>query len=345
MSRVLIFGGTGSLGKKLIERMFPDNEAVAVFSRDEAKHWTIKNEFSTSNFTSRLDRLKFFVGDVRDPSRIRDVLRQYRPETIIIAAALKQVDTCELSPSESVQTNLIGTQNIISAVNDVPGSLTSVLFVSTDKACSPVNVYGMCKAISERIVTSQTYVGHRDIKFMAVRYGNVLESRGSIIPLFTYQGEHSESLTVTDPDMTRFVMTLDDSVNLILETLRHGRSGETWVPVLPAMRIGSLANIFSKLYRKPCKIIGPRPGEKKHEDLINESESIRTYRSKDKQHYIIGPSFGAVQNEDTLQPFTYSSNIDVLHEDALFEHLTKLAILNRPLHTFRGRTIEEINER
>lgn len=336
--RYLIFGGTGSLGIKLIDRLLPDNE-VAVYSRDEAKHWTRKNELSSGPLATRLGDMRFYVGDVRDPMRVRDVIRQYQPETIIIAAALKQVDTCELSPSESVLTNLIGTQNIIAAVNSCRGGiLNEVLFVSTDKACSPVNVYGMCKAISERVVTSQVQTGCSTVKYLAVRYGNVMESRGSIIPLFKYQGMYGTQLTVTDPEMTRFLMTLDDSVDLIQRAIQHGKSGETWIPRLPSMRVGDLAQIFAEKYNKPIKLIGLRPGEKKHEDLINESESIRTRLTKDGKNYVIGPAFNAGRG----QPFTYTSADDVMYPDMLRKHLDRLGIIDAALNKFKGLLIEEI---
>ena len=333
MSRYLIFGGTGSLGKKLIDRLLPKND-VAVYSRDEAKHWTIRNELSSHE---KKDHLTFFVGDIRDPHRVADVIRQYRPQIIIVAAALKQVDTCELSPSESVATNLLGTQNVVAAVNELShGAPEAVLFVSTDKACSPVNVYGMCKAISERVVTSQARTGANHVRFLAVRYGNVLESRGSIIPLFKHQAAHAEFLTVTDPDMTRFVMTLDDSVDLILRALRDGESGTTWIPILPAMRIGDLAEIFSQQTGKRIKVIGLRPGEKQHEDLINESESVRT--TKLIKYYMIGPAFEAGSGER----FTYTSADEVMSKEELREHLTRLNIIDRPLSEFKGLAIEEI---
>lgn len=335
MSRYLIIGGTGSLGKKLIDRLLPQSD-VAVYSRDEAKHWTILNELTGRKAGGSL---QFFVGDIRDIGRLKDVIRLSRPHYIIIAAALKQVDTCELSPGESVSTNLIGTQNVINAINDLePSDLDAVLFVSTDKACSPVNVYGMCKAVSERIVTSQARTGHPRIRYLAVRYGNVLESRGSIIPLFKHQVEHAEFLTVTDPDMTRFVMTLDDSVDLILATFRNSESGMTWIPRLPAMRIGDLAEIFSERFNKPIKVIGRRPGEKAHEDLVNESESVRT--SDFNEHFIIGPAFST--GLSTNKRFTYSSSNDVMSKEQLLAHLSKLGIIDRPLAEFTGRAIEEI---
>lgn len=345
MSKILIFGGTGSLGRKLIERLLPTNE-IAVYSRDEAKHWTLRNEFISGPLGPRLNSLRFYVGDVRDPARVRDVIRQYNADTIIIAAALKQVDTCELSPSESVQTNLLGTQNVVNAVNESLSPPLKVLFVSTDKACSPVNVYGMCKAISERVVTSQAGgigassipSGVLGVKYLAVRYGNVLESRGSIIPLFKYQGEHGTCLTITDPEMTRFLMTLDDSVDLINKALEHGANGETWIPRLPAMKIGDLAQIFSEKYNKEIKVIGLRPGEKKHEDLINESESVRTRLSEDGLNYVIGPAF----NAGSGPRFTYSSDDDVMTKVDLEKYLNELNILDAPLAQFKGLTIEEI---
>jgi FlaA1/EpsC-like NDP-sugar epimerase len=337
MSRYLIFGGTGSLGKKLIERLAPTGH-VSVYSRDEAKHWTIVNEFNhLTQPTNR--RLDFYVGDIRDVKRIKDVIRQVRPKTIIIAAALKQVDTCELSPSESILTNLVGTQNVIDVINDVnPLCVSSVLFVSTDKACAPVNVYGMCKAMSERIVTSQVRTGIKHINYLAVRYGNVLESRGSIIPLFKYQAEHSEFLTVTDPNMTRFVMTLDDSVDLIVQTLSNGASGQTWIPRLPAMKIGDLAEIFAERSGKKIKIVGSRPGEKMHEDLINESESVRTHVSVSGEHYIIEPAFVT----GSEKPFSYTSADTVMSKQQLQEHLSHLGVIDKPLNEFHGLNIEEI---
>lgn len=323
----------------MIERLLPHND-VAVYSRDEAKHWTIRNELVSTPLVERLERLKFFVGDVRDLSRVADVIRQHKPNTVIIAAALKQVDTCELSPSESVATNLIGTQNVIEAINTAPphvvSLLQSVLFVSTDKACSPVNVYGACKALSERLVTSQARTGISSVRYVVVRYGNVLESRGSIIPLFKHQAAHAQHLTVTDPDMTRFVMTLDDSVDLIERALKDGESGVTWIPRLPSMRIGDLAEIFSERSGKPVRVIGLRPGEKKHEDLINESESART--TLFGQHYLIGPAFEAGSGPR----FTYTSADQVMTKEQLCRHLAQLGILDAPLDRFKGLSIEEI---
>lgn len=336
--KYLIIGGTGSLGKKLIERLLPTDDVI-VYSRDEAKHFTIRNELANHpNFKN----LSFYVGDVRDTERLKNAMRHTRPTIIIVAAALKQVDTCELSPSESIATNLSGTQNVIDAINDVylPGEngLHSILFVSTDKACAPVNVYGMCKAISERVVTSQSLPSKLNIKYLCVRYGNVLESRGSIIPLFKYQAENSEFLTVTDPDMTRFLMTLDNSVDLILHALKNGQSGETWIPMLPSMKIGDLADLFSEISGKPIKLVGLRPGEKKHEDLVNESESVRTVILEN--HYVIKPAYKA--SFGSGNSFDYTSADNVMTKQQLQEHLTSLGIFNKSLDQFTGVSIEEV---
>jgi UDP-N-acetylglucosamine 4,6-dehydratase len=337
MSKYLIFGGTGSLGKKLIERFSTDNE-LSIYSRDEMKHWTCKNDLQNRR---NIIQPKFYVGDIRDQSRVRDVLQLVKPNIIIIAAALKQVDTCELSPDESIQTNLVGTQNIINAIinselTQRDSNIESVLFVSTDKACAPVNVYGMCKALSERVVTSQAQHAIIKTKFLCTRYGNVLESRGSIIPLFKYQAENNQFLTVTDPTMTRFLMTLDDSVDLIENTLAAGKSGETWIPRLPAMMVGDLARIFADRSGKEIKIIGLRPGEKKHEDLINESESVRTEITQ--KHYIINPAY----TPGSKPRFTYSSCDDLLTKDDLHKHLSTLGIIDIPIGNFDGHRIEEI---
>lgn len=337
MARYLIFGGTGSLGKKLIDRLLPADHEVTVYSRDEAKHWAIKNELATH---PNVAKLQFMVGDIRDASRVKEALSRTCPEVVIVAAALKQVDTCELSPVESVKTNMLGTENVVQAINEHilvlrKISIQKVLFVSTDKACAPVNVYGMCKAISERIVTSQAARNLNEPQFLCVRYGNVLESRGSIIPLFKYQAMHNKHLTVTDTEMTRFLMTLDDSVDLIQHALKNGKSGETWIPRLPAMKIGDLAEIFSEDYNKPINVIGLRPGEKQHEDLINESESTRT-KKVGETHYVIGPAFDAGGSDR----FTYSSNHEVMTKEQLRAHLNSLGILDMPLNKFVGPSVD-----
>jgi UDP-glucose 4-epimerase len=328
--KVLVFGGTGSLGKTLIKRLATNNE-VAVFSRDEEKHWTIKNQYKGYN-------LRFFVGDIRDYSRVKDVIDTYLPDDLIIASALKQVDTCELSPAESIKTNILGIQNVVDAVENTTHDGMRVCMVSTDKACSPVNVYGMCKAIAERVVLSRSLHSRKKVKFVATRYGNVLESRGSIIPLFKYQAQTSENLTVTHPDMTRFVMTLDESVDLILHALIEGESGQTWIPKLRSMKIIDIAEIFAERYSRGIKTIGIRPGEKLHESLISHAESIRTVDVGDR--YYIEPAHSTVSEDCKM--FEYTSETGNLSKDKLDKYLESLGIFEKSLSTFIGKSIEEI---
>lgn len=332
--KILIFGGTGSLGQALIQRYAAFNELI-LFSRDEAKHWTLKNNLS-KNFN-----VKFIVGDVRDKNRIQESLMQSMPTIVIMASALKQVDTCELSPYESVQTNLLGTKNIVDSVSTLGNKLKDlkgVLLVSTDKACAPTNVYGMCKAIAERIVTAESKY-QKDIKFICVRYGNVLESRGSIIPLFKHQVLHGDFLTVTHQEMTRFMMTLDQSIDLIQQAIENGSTGEIWIPKIKSMRILDLAEIFSDKFHKPIKVTGIRPGEKLHEDLISAPESIRTRRLVD--NFVIETPFSDFNPANKI--FTYSSNGDILEKKVLSNYLDSIGIFERNMKDFVGRTIEEID--
>ncbi len=311
-NKILIIGGTGSLGQSLIRKLLKSNE-ILIFSRDELKQWTLKNEFKSK-------KIKFFVGDLRDISRVEDVLLNVNPSIIIIAAALKQVDTCEMYPSESIKTNIFGVQNLVDVVERNQSSLDNlkvVTMISTDKSCEPTNVYGMCKSIAERIITSKAQF-HKKIKFVAVRYGNVLESRGSIIPLFRYQAENTNGFTITHPQMTRFIMTLDESIELITQATLNAKSGETWIPDLPSMKVYDLAKMFSSKYKKPIIEIGIRPGEKIHESLISETESFRV--KKNKKYYVIENSISSQINSSKI--YSYSSRDHIL----TFEKLHKLLI-------------------
>lgn len=290
--QLLIFGGAGSLGNALVEyyRGICD---IAVASRDEAKHWELKNKFGTSHKFKTTVQSKTYSGtyegtvrtqlathvcDVRDLARVKQVIRTTNPDYIIIAQALKQIDTCENNPGESIDTNITGIRNILEAIEEhsmFPNSkIHCVCFVSTDKACNPVNVYGMCKSISERLVDSVRRTSK--VKYVTTRYGNVLSTTGSIIPLFLKQAMSPEVLhfTVTDPNMTRFMMQLPESVELIDDAM-HDTSPGIYIPRLDAFRVKDLVVYFSKKYNKPFKIIGARPGEKIHELLFSEEESAR----------------------------------------------------------------------
>ena len=331
--RILIFGGTGSLGKVLIKK-YVDSNVVCVFSRDESKHWTIRNEIDHAN-------LSFVIGDVRDKKRCLEAILTFKPTHIILAAALKHVDVCEKSPMESIFTNIKGISNVVDSVKenlDRFDFLKTVLLVSTDKACSPINVYGMCKALAERTILSASQLNTKT-KFIVVRYGNILESRGSIIPLFKYQSENCSSITITDDRMTRYAMTLNESVELIEAAILEAKNGETWVPKMPSMKIIDLAEIFSETFDKPIKSIGMRPGEKIHEDLINEAESART-RSAGKYLAVLPSS----TTPFTGQQHKMDSSKSLLSKVQLKEYLSTLGILNRPLPSFVGKTIEEIRK-
>jgi UDP-glucose 4-epimerase len=333
--KVFVIGGTGSLGQALVRRLSELNDLI-LFSRDEAKHWTLKNNLQKGQ------NVEFIVGDIRDRNRIKNSLVKSNPEIVIIAAALKQVDTCESSPFESVQTNILGIQNIIDSISsnmEKLSKLKAVLMVSTDKACAPTNVYGMSKAIAERIVTSSnTY--HGGPRFIGVRYGNVLESRGSVIPLFKHQSEHQSVLTVTNKEMTRFIMTLDQSIDLIEATLSKAEHGEIWLPKLKAMRIIDLAEIFASRYNKKIKITGIRPGEKIHEDLISEPESIRV--SFENKYYKMSPILSG-KFDDSGSVFRYSSADGIISKFELEKYMDSLGIFSKPLGEFIGRNIEEID--
>jgi UDP-N-acetylglucosamine 4,6-dehydratase len=335
--RYLIFGGSGSLGTSLIKRLCIDND-VCIYSRDESKHWALKNKFSGKN-------ISFMIGDIRDKDRVAEVISRFKPNVIIIASALKHVDICELSPEESIKTNIIGPQNIANVVEEnshlYSKFLETVLMVSTDKACAPINVYGMCKAIAERVVLEKARnVENNNIKFCAVRYGNVLESRGSIIPLFLYQAKNNECLTVTREDMTRFLMTLNDSVDLILDCIQNAENGELYIPKLKSMRIIDLANIFSKRYNKPVQIVGIRSGEKIHEAMINETESLRTIERNNR--FVVKPIYDTtIYNQNIFQ---FDSSMDVLEINVLEEYLESLGYLSKDLSEFNDTTIDVIRK-
>ena len=331
--RVLIFGGSGSLGYALINRLVASN-SITICSRDEAKHWTIRNQIQSEN-------LHFAIGDVRDAARVSDIIVKSRPNVIIVAAALKQVDTCERYPFESIQTNIVGVKNVTDAVESnlprISGELDCVLLVSTDKACLPVNVYGMCKAVSERVVTSHS-AENSEVRFIGVRYGNVLNSRGSILPLFRYQASHASAFSLTHKEMTRFVITLDESIDLILTAIRDAQNGEIWIPKLHAMRILDLVQIFSERYDKPIEVTGMRPGEKLHESLVSEPESVRV-RDTGK-HYVLKPSYLPVDMDAKI--FEYNSAGFVFEKPELERYLVSIGLLDMSIDEFPGLRIEEI---
>lgn len=276
--RILILGGTGSLGQELLRYLHRRNE-LAVFSRDEEKQWKIQHQFP-------LKQVKCIVGDIRDADSLAAALRDYRPQVVINAAALKQITTCEYHPVESVKTNILGVQNLVDAVIRV-GKVETVVGVSTDKACQPVNVYGMCKAIQERLYVEANL--HTDrTRFVCVRYGNVLESRGSVIPLFKEQIQRGGPVTITLPHMTRFLLSLRQSVKLIMLAHHYGEPGDIWIPKANSATVQAIADALIQGRPIPVKAIGIRPGEKVHETLVSEEEVFRTIEFKSQ--FVIEPT-------------------------------------------------------
>lgn len=305
--RITIIGGTGSLGHSLVDRFQSDNE-IQVVSRDELKQLNMERAFPG---------IHTHLGDMRDHDAICKALRAFDPHIVIVAAALKQIDRCEKLPEECIKTNIQGIQNCLDAceyMHRLNGTLESALLVSTDKACEPTNVYGMSKSVAERMVVNKARL-YPAVQWNAVRYGNVVASRGSIIP-FLQSFEHSKFLPLTSDRMTRFLMTLPQSVQLIHHALQFGVSGDTFVPAsLKAVLIKDVFAHFSKLYAIPIKITGLRPGEKLHETLVSDVEAMRAVKMTIRGHetYVIRHSWAGI---DDTQAFHYSSDQCVV-EDAI----------------------------
>lgn len=274
---ILITGGTGSFGKKFIKRIVnEDIKKVIVFSRDELKQYEMKQEFTDP-------RIRFFIGDVRDKDRL---YRAFDGVDIVIhAAAMKHVDACEYNPFEAVKTNIHGAQNVIDAAIDK--GVEKVIALSTDKAASPVNLYGATKLASDKLfVAANSYVGDKATKFSVVRYGNVVGSRGSVVPFFK-RIKSTGKVPITDPRMTRFWITLDQGVQFVLDNLERMHGGEIFVPKIPSMRITDLAEAIAPGCE--VEIVGIRPGEKLHEAMIMEDDARHT-REYDT-YYVVQPEF------------------------------------------------------
>lgn len=320
---ILLFGGTGSLGYEIVNRYIKDN-IIHNYSRDECKHWKMKLDFNNNS------NLKFVIGDVINKNKVCETILRIKPNIIIIASAMKHIDQCEYNTDQCLNTNLLGVKNILDIIeqyqNEINGTLETVIFVSSDKACSPINVYGMCKALSETLIVEKSlYV--KNIKFVNIRYGNVLNSRGSIIPLLHTIGkdENKPFFTITNDNMTRFVMTLEQSVDLIEYAIIFGDSGDTIVPKLISMKVKDLIEIFSEIYKKPIKNIGIKPGEKLLESLINSSQSARIVKNGEYTHIKSIFNFNKDICEDTLND--YNSKINPLTKDALLSYLNELKLL------------------
>lgn len=266
---ILITGGTGSFGKAFVRTVLeraPDIERLVVFSRDELKQFEMANEFASPDFRG----LRFFIGDIRDEQRLRRALEGI--DTVIHAAALKQVPAAEYNPFEFIKTNIIGAQNLVEACLDT--GVERVIALSTDKAAAPINLYGATKLCSDKLFTAANNIrGHRSTRFAVVRYGNVMGSRGSVIPFFL-ERRKTGVLPITDPDMTRFNICLQEGVEMVLWALENTQGGEIFVPKIPSYRITDLAEAIGPECDKP--VVGMRPGEKIHEEMITASDSFNT---------------------------------------------------------------------
>ncbi len=264
---ILITGGTGSFGKAFVRTVlqrYPNIERLVVYSRDELKQFDMAQEFSPDQFSG----LRYFIGDVRDGHRLRRALEGV--DVVIHAAALKQVPAAEYNPFECIQTNVMGAQNLIDACLDT--DVKRVVALSTDKAAAPINLYGATKLCSDKLFVSANNIkGHRDLRLSVVRYGNVMGSRGSVIPFFQKQKSNGV-LPITDPNMTRFNISLQEGVDMVLWCVEEAFGGEILVPKIPSYRITDVATAIAPECEQ--RIVGIRPGEKLHEEMITSSDSF-----------------------------------------------------------------------
>lgn len=319
--KILIFGGSGSLGNAIIKR-YLDKNTIINYSRDEAKHWAMELQYNSP-------RLEFIIGDIRDKEHVETSVLRTQPNIIIIAAALKHVDRCEYAVHECHLTNFIGPKNVVDSVEKNQHSLSqleAVVFISTDKACEPTNVYGMCKALSETLMVEKS-LKVPCIKFVTVRYGNVLNSRGSIIPLLHEIGSNCEKtcFKLTHDDMTRFVMTLEQSVDLIEHAIQYGESGDIVIPKLISMRVKDLLEIFSEKYNKPIVKDKIRAGEKILESLISETQSRRLIKDAYEYHFI-KPAYKEITSKEPVQ--NYNSKLNPISKDELYTYLNERHLIH-----------------
>ena len=286
---VLITGGTGSFGKKFIETIltrYPEVKRIVIYSRDELKQSELKLKYPHHEFR----QLRFFIGDVRDAARLKRACEGI--DVIIHAAAIKQVDTAEYNPDECVKTNVHGAQNVIDAA--LANNVKHVVALSTDKACAPINLYGATKLVSDKLITAANNLkGSRDIRFSAVRYGNVMGSRGSVIPFFMAKRKEG-LLPITHAEMTRFNISLQAGVDLVMYAIEHHLGGEIFVPKIPSYKIQDIATAIAP----SCEttIVGIRPGEKLHEEMITETDALNTVDLG--KYYAILPSVSFAHSKE-----------------------------------------------
>lgn len=291
---VLITGGTGSFGKKFIEtilRDYPEVARIVIYSRDELKQFELKQKYPGVQYP----QLRFFIGDVRDGERLKRACEGI--DVIIHAAAIKQVDTAEYNPDECIKTNVHGAQNVINAA--LAMGVKHIVALSTDKACAPINLYGATKLTSDKLFTAANNIrGAKDIKFSVVRYGNVMGSRGSVIPFFINKRDNGATeLPITDMNMTRFNISLQAGVDLVMYAIKNHLGGEIFIPKIPSYRITDIAKAIAP--NLPLSEVGIRPGEKLHEEMITRTDALNTIDLGD--YYAILPSVSFMhKHEDYL---------------------------------------------
>ncbi len=286
---ILITGGTGSFGKKFIETVLSSfsPKKIIIYSRDELKQYEMQQIWPDD------DVMRYFIGDVRDYNRLKMAMTDV--DIVIHAAALKQVPAAEYNPFEAVKTNIIGGQNVIDA--SISCGVKKVIALSTDKAAAPINLYGATKLASDKLfIAANNYKGKNDIKFSVVRYGNVMGSRGSVIPFFIKR-KQSGVIPITDESMTRFNITLQEGVDFVLKSLEKMWGGELFVPKIPSYKILDLANAVAPECKK--EIVGIRPGEKLHEEMITETDSLNCVEFE--SYYVIMPSMNLWDKNDFIQ--------------------------------------------
>lgn len=302
--RILVTGGTGSFGQAFVRRVLTGEmgnpENITVFSRDEAKQHYMRVSYANREaatdeviYRNFQQLLRFRIGDIRDYESVLEAMRHV--DIVIHAAALKQVPTCEYFPSQAIDTNLHGAENLVKAVRSKETTIETLVALSTDKACGPINVYGMTKAIMERIIVEGNM--ETDTRLVGVRYGNVVASRGSVVPLFLDQISKGGPITITSRDMTRFLLELDKAVDTVFAALQGAKPGEFYIPQIPAHTIVDLAEALIDGRDIDIEIIGIRPGEKIHEIMVSDVESFRT--TERDGYYVIRPLLPELL-EDTL---------------------------------------------
>jgi UDP-N-acetylglucosamine 4,6-dehydratase/5-epimerase len=331
---VLITGGTGSFGNAVLDRLLnTDIKEIRILSRDEKKQNDMRLKYSD-------DRIKFIIGDVRDFNSVYYAAKNV--DYVFHAAALKQVPTCEFYPIEAIKTNILGSHNVINAA--VENNVRKVIFLSTDKAAYPINAMGMSKALMEKLAISMSReMSNTQTVFCCTRYGNVMCSRGSVIPLFVDQIKSGKAITITDPNMTRFLMSLDEAVELVINAFNGGVQGDIWVQKAPASTIYDLAIALKELFKSDIEIniIGVRQGEKKHETLVTKEEMLKT-EDRGKYYRIKRDYVGLSSSNQNENNINLLSDIDFTSENAvrlnvaeIKEKLLKLDYIKKELGSFK----------